>query len=232
MLSIISAHSLSAFSFFYRFPQNTSGAIPLNTLILPEIRLRNAEMWARFISSLLNPISTSTLVFWALVSRAHAPVGSRALWLILGFLFSTALPLAYVLFLRRKGDISALLIPDRGQRTRPLLVGTGSYLLGMLALSLADAPGLMVALVGCYALSAATAALINLRWQISLHAVGAWGAIVALCHGLGYPALYASPLALGVVWARRRLRAHTPAQLLAGGCLGACTTFILLKLWT
>ncbi|MSS73696.1 MAG: hypothetical protein EXS64_19745 [Candidatus Latescibacteria bacterium] len=188
-------------------------------------------MWAHFISGLLNPISTSALVFWALVSRVHAPVGSRTLWLILGLVFSAVLPLAYVVVLRQKGDISGLLIPDRGQRTRPLLVGIGSYLMGVVALSLAGAPGLLVALMGCYAISTALATLINLRWQISLHAVGAWGTLVALCHGLGYPALYVSPLALGVVWARLRLRAHTPAQLLAGGCLGACITFILLKLW-
>lgn len=197
-----------------------------------ETRFQGAEGVARLISGLLNPISTSTLVFWALVSRAHAPAGSRAVWLILAFVFSTALPMACLIALRQKGDISGLLIPDRQHRTRPLLMGIGSYLLGVVALSLTDAPGLLVALMGCYAIGTATAALINLRWQISLHAIGAWGTFVALWYGLGHRAFYVSPLALGVLWARFRLGAHTPAQLLAGGCLGACMTFILLKLWT
>ncbi|OGG47163.1 MAG: hypothetical protein A3F84_11650 [Candidatus Handelsmanbacteria bacterium RIFCSPLOWO2_12_FULL_64_10] len=196
------------------------------------IRPQGAETLARLISGLLNPISTSTLVFWAFVSRAPAPAGSRTVWLLLAFVFSTALPLAYLCVLRRRGAVPALLIPDRRQRTRPLIVGIGSYLLGVVALSVADAPGLLVALMGCYAVSTAAAALINLRWKISLHAVGAWGTLVALGYALGYRALYISPLALGVVWARFRLGAHTPAQLLAGGSLGACMTFILLKLWT
>lgn len=192
----------------------------------------SAETLARLLSGLLNPISTSPLVFWAFVSRAPGPAGSRTLWLLLAFVFSTALPLAYLWVLRRRGAVPALFIPDRGQRTRPLLAGAGSYLLGVVALSLAGAPGLLVALMGCYAVSTAAAAVINLRWKISLHAVGAWGVFVALCHALGYRALYISPLALGVVWARFRLGAHTPAQLVGGGVLGAFMTFIILKLWT
>lgn len=196
-----------------------------------QTRCQGAETLARLISGLLNPIFTSTLVFWAFTSQVQAPARSRTVWLAVAFVFSTALPLTYVLVLRQKGDIPALLIPDRQQRTRPLLAGIGSYLLGVIGLSIADAPGLLVALMGCYATSAAAAALINVRWKISLHAVGAWGTLAALCYGLGYRALYASPLALGVVWARLRLRAHTPAQLLAGGGLGACITLILLKLW-
>ncbi len=199
---------------------------------LHPIRPQGAETLARLISGLLNPISTSTLVFWAFVSRASAPTGSWTVWLLLAFIFSTALPLACLFILRRRGEVSALFIPDRRQRTRPLLVGVGSYLLGVVALSFAEAPGLLVALMGCYAASTAAAALISLRWKISLHAVGAWGTLVALCYALGYRALYISPLAFGVVWARFRLGAHTPAQLIAGGSLGACMTFVLLKLWT
>jgi len=192
---------------------------------------QGAETLARFISGLLNPISTSTLVFWAFVSRAPHPAGPRTVWLLLSFVFSTAVPLAYLCALRRRGDIPALFIPDRRQRIRPLLVGIGSYLLGMITLSLARAHGLLVTLMGCYAASTAAAALINLRWKISLHAVGAWGTLVALCHALGYRGLYLSPLALGVVWARLRLGSHTLAQLIGGGSLGAFMTFIILKLW-
>jgi membrane-associated phospholipid phosphatase len=195
-------------------------------------RPQGAETLARLISGLLNPISTSTLVFWAFVSRSPAPAGPRTVWLLLAFVFSTAIPLAYLCVLRRRGDVPALFIPDRRQRIRPLLVGIGSYLLGVVALSLAGAPGLLVALMGCYAASTAAAALVNLRWKISLHAVGAWGTLVALCHALGYRGLYLSPLAFGVIWARFRLGAHTPAQLAAGSSLGMCITFILLKLWT
>jgi membrane-associated phospholipid phosphatase len=192
---------------------------------------RSAQKLAHLISDLLNPIFTAPLLFGALISRTPSPSGSRTAWFLLCLVFSAVLPMAYLLLLRLRGDISGLLIPDRGQRTRPLLVGIGSYLTGVAALAAAGAPEFIVALMGCYAGNTATAALINLRWKISLHTIAAWGTFVALCCGLGYRALYVSPLALAVAWARLHLRAHTPAQVLAGGGLGAFMTFIQLKLW-
>lgn len=203
-----------------------------DTLIEPGIGLRGTETFARLISALLNPMFVSTFVFWILISNTSGSARSRTIWLIVASIFSTALPLAYVLALRLRGDISGLLIPDRQQRTRPLLVGLGSYLMGVIALSAAGAPGLIVALMGCYASNTAMAVLINLRWKISLHAIGIWGPFVALCYGMGYRAFYLSPLPIGVAWARLRLRAHTPTQTLAGGGLGAVMTFIQLELWT
>lgn len=192
---------------------------------------RNTEALAHLISGLLNPIFTAPLVFGAIISRTPFPAGPRTVWFMTSLAFSALLPMACLLALRLRGDIPALLIPDRGQRTRPLLMGLGCYLMGVAALAKTGAPALVVALMGCYAANAAVAALINLRWKISLHAIGAFGTCVALFYGLGYRALYVSPLAVAVAWARLHLRVHTPAQVIAGGGLGAFMTFIQLKLW-
>ena len=196
-----------------------------------EEKLRRIPALARIISGALNPLFVSAFVFGGLVWGLPDPVPARTTWLLVALLFGTIVPLLYVVGLRLKGSITSLLIPVRRQRTGPLLVGLLSYLCGLVVLDRAGASGILLVLMGCYAASTALAILINLRWKISLHAVGVWGSFIALWHHLGYGALYLTAIPIGVSWARLRLGAHTPRQLLAGGLLGATTTHLLFFLW-
>ncbi len=187
---------------------------------------------AHLLSLFLHPIPVSTVLFWAFIVAGSEPAPFRRVWLSLSFLFCAALPLACLLVLRFRGKIFDFLLRDRRQRTGPLLAGLICYAAGTAALFATGARRMVVVLMGCHAVLAALSALINLRWKISLHAVGACGALVALYYCMGHRAAYLSPVAAAVVWARLRLEAHTPVQVLAGAGLGAFVTFLALEFWT
>jgi len=71
--------------------------------------------------------------------------------------------------------------------------------------------------------------LINLKWKISIHASGITGPATFLFYSFGMIAIPFFLLVLPVGWARLRLNAHTPAQVLAGATLTVAITWIQLK---
>ena len=65
-------------------------------------------------------------------------------------------------------------------------------------------------------------------WKISTHALGITAPLVALIAIFGsrpLPFLVLIPI---VCWARVYLRAHTPAQVIAGAGLAAVSTYVML----
>ncbi len=160
------------------------------------------------------------------------PGRTQLFWIFLASLFSAALPIACLLFLRAGGKVSDFSLPNRLERTRPLLAGLTCYGLGTLVLFAAGGPKQVVVLMGCHAVAAGMAALVNLRWKISLHAVGACSGLVALYYCMGQRTLWLSPVVTAIAWARLRMGAHTPSEILAGAGLGALATFSVMELLT
>jgi membrane-associated phospholipid phosphatase len=66
--------------------------------------------------------------------------------------------------------------------------------------------------------------LINLKWKISVHAAGISGPSTALVCVFGLAALPVVALIVLVVWARIKLKAHTPWQSIAGAIVGILIT--------
>lgn len=89
----------------------------------------------------------------------------------------------------------------------------------------------MFALVVAMLVGLVSSLLVTVVWQISIHMSVAGGTVMILLLVLGAPALPAALVAAAVGWSRLVLRAHTPAQLLAGTALGgtAALTFALLS---
>lgn len=65
------------------------------------------------------------------------------------------------------------------------------------------------------------ALLVTAFWKISIHAVIVAGTVVILVLVLGLPLTALAPLVALTAWARVALGDHTPAQVMAGGALGA-----------
>jgi membrane-associated phospholipid phosphatase len=191
--------------------------------------MRSPDRLAQLLSGLLHPVFLSSFVFGAVIPRLPAPTRSKTAWWLVSALFSTLLPLLLVLILRLGGAISSLRIPERRERFYPLLLGMACYGTGTLALKLSGAPLPVTAVMLCYTDCAAASALLTLRWKISLHALGVWASLTALYVLAGDRALLLGPLALAVSWARIRLAAHTPAEVCAGGCLGALITYFQMR---
>lgn len=148
------------------------------------------------------------------------PYGAIAPTLV-GVVTMAIVPYLATIWMSRAGRLSDRFIADRKQRA-PILVATlVLVILGAVAIWLMKAPPALTWLSLTAAVALVIITPITLVWKISIHAT-----IAAFFAGLqiqlyGPIGLVAVIVPLTVAWARHRLRAHTPAQLLAGLALGA-----------
>ncbi len=175
--------------------------------------LMNAPIFA-FITFLLLLLSTKTPNFLAILTTV--------------LLFGTIGPLILVYLLSRRGIIPDYYASERKTRTVPFFGAALSYLLGALLLSSLTAPVIITALMLCYGVNTFIMMMINLKWKISIHASGITGPATFLFYSFGLIAIPFFLLVLPVGWARLRLRAHTPAQVLAGALLTIAITWLQL----
>lgn len=191
---------------------------------------------AHVLSLVLHPVWMPTLaVILAFSIDPHLTFTftTKGKWVIIGMVFvMTALfPMMSMFMLWRSGAVSELSMPKRKERFVPFLLtliyfGMAYYLLRRTPNSPA-----MLALFSGIILALAADLLITLRWKISLHTTGIGGLLgmvlgLVLVHGVhasSLPVLLIVAGALGT--ARLLVTDHTPAQVYAGGALGALATF-------
>lgn len=142
--------------------------------------------------------------------------------------FGSVLPLVMMYQLSKLGLVSDFYISEKKERTKPFAGAIASYIVGSVALLLARAPIIVTALMLCYAGNTLIMMAITLRWKISVHASGIAGPVTALVYGTGTWAAVFFLLLIPVGWARVRLRAHTPWQILAGVVVTVVSTWIQL----
>lgn len=182
------------------------------------------ERAAQLISNLTVPTVLSAGAFCSIALHRETSLARAVATTAICWLCGSLLPAAYVLKLAREKRVSDKHVPIREQRTRPYLVAAGSYAFGLLLLLLARAPFEVWALMWCYAFNTVMIALVNLRWKMSAHAMGAAGALAGLTYAFGAVLLPAYALIPVVGWARLRLGAHTLMQVVAGACAGVVLT--------
>ncbi len=183
------------------------------------------ERAAKIISNVTIPTLFSAIVFAVLALSQETSPARAVLVTVICWVSGSLLPAAYVLRLVGQKRVSDIHVPVREQRTRPYLVATFCYALGLVALSLVRAPFLVWALMWCYLSNTLVLTLVNQRWKMSAHAMGATGALAGLTYALGPAVAPCFLIVLMIGWARVRLRAHTIAQVVAGACAGALLTF-------
>lgn len=184
---------------------------------------------AQFVSAAMNAPLIALVTFIPLIlsqERASAP-----LLIAITTLFGSAIPLASVYYMVRKGIIPDVYASDRRTRVKPFLGAMASYITGVTALHAADAPRSVTALMACYFVNSAVLLVITLVWKISIHASGVTGPVTALVFQLGAKMLPFFLLALPVAWARIELKAHNLKQVVAGTLLTTGLTWIQMNLY-
>lgn len=174
------------------------------------------------ISTVTSPTVLLAVLYPVVGALAAGPAGIA--WSLLGMVFTVVIPAAIVDVGVRQGRYTDHHLSRREQRAVPLGLAAASVLVGLAVLALAGAPRAIVALQVAVLVTVLVATTVTLWWKVSFHvAVVAAAACVLTLLGGGWWAL--SWLAVPVVgWARLRLTAHTLAQVLVGGVLGAGVT--------
>ncbi len=185
---------------------------------------------ARALTEALAPAPVAAMTLCLIAWHSAESAGAAVRWSLLALLFAPAAPLVYLLRQVRRGAVSDRHIPRREQRPRVLIAGGVSIGAGSALLAALGAPPTLTATLGAAVIGLGVALAITLVWKISLHVGILAGTVVALAQLVGPAMLALAPLVAAVAWARVHLRAHTPAQVLAGAAIGALTTAVSLGL--
>lgn len=138
----------------------------------------------------------------------------------LAALFVCVLPLVLLLVLVRLGKVTDHHVSDRRQRAPVLLMALGSILAGLLVLDAAGAPQSVVVMVLAVVAGVVVLAGVSPFWKISGHAAAISSSAVIGVLMLGAAWLPLLLLIPAVGWSRVVLRAHSPAQVVAGSLFG------------
>ncbi|MFD3775747.1 hypothetical protein [Streptomyces sp. NPDC058612] len=188
------------------------------------------EKAARIISDVLAP--ANLVVAQLLLIGQHGTGSAAGLgWGLLAALFCGVVPLGIITLGVRRGTLTDQHIRVRRQRVVPMALSLVSVAAGITLLRVLGAPADVFALVVAMLVGLGSSLLVTIGWQISIHMSVAAGTVMILFLVFGPAALPAALGAAAIGWSRLVLRAHTPAQLLAGAALGgaAALTFALLR---
>jgi membrane-associated phospholipid phosphatase len=189
-----------------------------------------SEKPASVISLVFNPTVVAAFTFLILLYPLQPNQTSLTLVGIC-VTFGTLVPLVMMYQLSKRRLISDLYVSERKERAKPFAGAIASYIVGGAVLLLMRAPTMVTALMLCYAGNTAMMMLITLRWKISVHASGIAGPATALVYGVGTWAAVFFVLLIPVGWARLRLKAHTPWQILTGALVTIAATWIQLTIF-
>ncbi|WP_405942204.1 hypothetical protein [Streptomyces sp. NBC_00207] len=185
---------------------------------------------ARVLSDVLAP--ANLVVALLLLVGWHSTASWTGLgWGLLGALFCGVVPIGIIVLGVRRGALTDQHIRVRRQRIVPMGLSLLSVIAGITLLHVLGAPRDVFALVVAMLVGLVSSLLVTVGWQISVHMSVAGGTVMILALVFGPVVLPAALIAAAVGWSRLVLKAHTPAQLLAGAALGgtAALTFALLS---
>ncbi|MEU6236726.1 phosphatase PAP2 family protein [Kitasatospora sp. NPDC047058] len=184
------------------------------------------ERGARIVTDVLAP--ANLVIGLLLAVGAHSTAGwSGAGWGLLAALFCGVMPIGMIAFGVRRGALTDKHIRIRRQRMVPMTASLLSVVAGLALLRVLHAPAEVGALVVAMLAGLLSALAVTVWWQISMHNAVAGGTAMILLLVFGpavLPLAAALPVAVG--WSRLALKAHTPAQLLAGTALGGVCALV------
>lgn len=190
------------------------------------------------LSILLYPllIPTYGMIGFLLALAQQVPLGTSFWWSYVSttFCITCLLPFTAILFLWRRNAISSLYIERAEERTTPYIYSTiGFAVWSFLLLMVHTTAFLSPAAFGATA-ALIFVTLINRRWKISAHLTafgGLIGGVMSYCFSEAimppiWLVVVLFAVALLLMYARLYIRAHTPAQVVAGFLLGLLCTFV------
>lgn len=145
-------------------------------------------------------------------------------WALAYAAFGFVLPLAYLIYLMRKGEVTDFHMKERAERIKPMAFILIVFSIASLAFYFLDAPYVMQIFTYVGALQALVMLLITLKWKISGHGAGAAAFALLLGALFGPAAAPAFLLVPVVIWAR----VHTDRHDLPQTIIGAIAGFILM----
>ena len=142
-------------------------------------------------------------------------------WGLVGAVFAAVIPVVFINHGAKKGRWTDRHVGVRRQRVTVMAFILASVGAGIALLAGLGAPRSVIAMIIAMTATLAGLLTVTVAWKISIHSAIASGAVAMLALAYGPWMLTGYLLVAAVAWSRIALRHHTPAQVLAGACLGA-----------
>lgn len=150
-----------------------------------------------------------------------------ALWII----FSTFIPLLFILFGVRAGRYSDVHVEVREQRTVPFVIAIASSLILFIIYYFISAPRELLATTICLVINGVVFLLTNYFWKISIHSAAIAGTAMLLSILIDMRYLWLFLLVPIVIWARLRRKRHNMFQVISAVIFVCVATYIVLILF-
>ncbi|MFE0177962.1 hypothetical protein ACFWZ2_37200 [Streptomyces sp. NPDC059002] len=156
-----------------------------------------------------------------LTGLAQAQPLTGLAWGFEAILFAAVIPIAYIKYGIRSGKWADRHVGNRQRRLLLIPVIMTSVGIGIGGMLWLGAPRQMLALVVAMLGTLAVLLPVTAFWKISVHTSVAAGSLAILACAYGPLVWLAAPIVCVIAWSRVVLRAHTIAQTVTGGCVGA-----------
>ncbi len=181
---------------------------------------------ARIVSILFVPPSFTIILFTFFAFTLENDLTKRIVLLIVAFTFGFSFHIILFFYLRKKGKLVDYDASIKEERTFPYIVSTLIYVCGLAILLLYRINIISTAFWFCYISNTILIMIINKRWKISAHTMGASGPLAALCFAAGWQSLLFLPLIILIGWSRLHRKVHALAQVVAGVLVGFISTYL------
>jgi membrane-associated phospholipid phosphatase len=185
---------------------------------------------ARIVSTLFVPPSFTILVFTYFAIILEQYQLNKIILISVALTFGFAFHIIFFFYLRRKGALADGDASIKEERSLPYLVAILFYILGLIVLIYYRINVISIACWFCYISNTLVIFLINKKWKISAHSMGAGGPLAAITYVIGPTGLIFAFLLIVIGWARVRLKMHTISQVIAGGLFGFISTYLQIYL--
>lgn len=205
-----------------------------------------SKTWAAILSAVFNPLVLPVFVFGYASAKLESTTAGFLMVNAVGLLFFVFIPFLILVSMKRAQYVDSMDVSVREERHRPFMYGVLSMGAGLVCFQyLPLQHGLIYIILCMISINNTTvAAIINLKWKISVHAMAMSTAatVIYFLSGpvtlnwpgfskvalLGSTSLFA--LIILVQWSRVKLGMHTPSQVVAGTLLAIILTAIQLAL--
>jgi hypothetical protein len=187
---------------------------------------------------LLIPVYGMAIIFSAPTLYSYIPYEVKRLVVLIVLVNNVLLPLSLIPFFVHSRMIGSWTMAERQDRVIPLIINTTLYIVTSYILFRFTVPHFLKSYILAVGSLSLIATLINLKWKISLHSIGA-GLLLSLVLMLSIrmytPLIWyiiPSSIAAGLVLSSRlKLKIHTPWQVWCGFFTGILVFSLLIMLF-
>jgi hypothetical protein len=184
---------------------------------------RLAKILSIIFHPLLMPVYGMAIIFSAPTLLGYLPFNVKKLLILILLINNVLLPLSLLPFFIHRNIISSWTITERKERNYPLIITTILYCITSFLINKFPVPVFLKTYIFAASFISLIVTLINFRWKISIHSVGA-GALISLVFILSLKMLtplewyLISTVVIGglVLSSRLKLNLHSPQQVWIG----------------